>query len=124
MYGGDIQHRVKQILRESPLDSVGYVQANPTLDTVHDAPADPPLDTVCDAPADPPLDIVCDAQADQPLDTACDALVDSPLQNVMEFWIIWSSIQDLWEHKQCLILGSWRNGTKTQPVMEVWLIYM
>ena len=95
---------------DPPLDSVCYVQADPTLDTV------------CDAPADPPLDTECDAQADPPLDTVCDALTDPSLQNVWECWILVSSIQDLWEHKQCLILGSWRNGTKTQPVMDIWLI--
>jgi hypothetical protein len=54
-YGGDTKHRVWQIVRDPPLD------------TVCDAPADPPLDTVCDAPADPPLDTVCDAPVDPPL---------------------------------------------------------
>jgi hypothetical protein len=71
-----------------------------------------------------PLDTVCDAPADPPLETACDALVDSPLQNVMECWLLGSSIHDLWEHEQCLKLGSWRNGTKIQPVMDIWLKYM
>jgi hypothetical protein len=35
-----------------------------------------------------------------------------------------SSIQDLWELEQRLILSSWRNGNKTQPVMDIWLKYM
>ena len=106
-----------------PLDSVCEAPADPIFDSVCDAPADPPLDTVCDAPADPPLDTVYDAPADPPLDIACDALVDSPLQNMRECRILGSTIQDLWEHKQCLILGSWRNGTKTQTVMDIWLKY-
>jgi hypothetical protein len=85
---------------------------------------DPPLESECDAPADPPLDTVCNAIADPPIDTACHALVNSPLQNVWECWILGSSIQDLWEYEQCLMLLSWRNGTKTQLVMDIWLKYM
>ena len=38
--------------------------------------------------------------------------------------ILGSSIQDWWEHEQCLIFGSWRNGTKTKSVMDIWLKYM
>ena len=83
-----------------------------------------PLDTVCEAPADPPLDTECDASADPPLDNAHADLVDSPLQNMRECRILGSSIQDWWEHEQCLMLGSWRNGNKTQPVMDIWLKYV
>ena len=93
------------------------------LDTVCDAPADPPLDTVCEAPADPLLDPVCDATADPALYNARAAL-DSPLHNMREWRILGSSIQDWWEHEQCLILGSWRNGSKTQPVLDIWLKYV
>ena len=65
-YGGVTQHRVQQILRDSPLDTVCNAPADSPLDTVCDTPTDPPLDTVCDTPTDPPLDTVCDATADPP----------------------------------------------------------